>query len=281
MPARSSILRNEARHEAAKAPEGSSRAWPTNPGFCLGSLGLAPDNHWRVVAVPNKKRPGALRELSPQQSTGPNQPRGWLSKQCARKRAEYQQPVETVNRSLLGVPTKRPRRCLIRVEWVRRGLTLRCEDPRAVRLLPQQVRRLPCSASGLKRNCDQHYKSKSQERHQASHHQSGTIPSNEFRHFSPPVVSGKTKEKHKQFPAARRRAVALSGRIDAGPCQAHGLQTHALAEGTTGRAAERSVHLCVVRRLAPQNIEIQFAERRTDVLPMAAPTALRFQISKL
>ena len=107
-----------------------------------------------VLLFPTRKRPGALRELSPQQSTGPNQPRGWLSKQCARKLAEFQQPRETVNRSLLGVQMERPRRCVIR-EPVRRGLTLRSEDPRAVRLLPQQVRRLTCSASELKRNCHQ------------------------------------------------------------------------------------------------------------------------------
>ena len=138
-----------------------------------------------VLLFPTRKRPGALRELSPQQSTGPNQPRGWLSKQCARKLAEFQQPRETVNRSLLGVPMKRPRRCVIR-EPVRRGLTLRSEDPRAVRLLPQQVRRLTCSASELKRNCDQNDASKGQERHQASNDQSGTIAPNEFRHFSPP-----------------------------------------------------------------------------------------------
>jgi hypothetical protein len=85
---------------------------------------------------------------------------------------------------------RRPRRGLIRVEGLRRGLTIRCENPRAFRLLPQQVRRRTCSASELKRNCDQHDKSKDQERPQASHCQSGTIASDQFRHFSPPSSPG-------------------------------------------------------------------------------------------
>ena len=41
--------------------------------------------------------------------------------------------------------SRRPRHFLIRVERARRGLTLRSRDPRAVRLLPQQVRWLTCS----------------------------------------------------------------------------------------------------------------------------------------
>ena len=156
-----------------------------------------------MTAPDRIKRPGALRELSPRQSIGPNQPRGlgWLSQQCARKLTEFRQPLETVNRSLLGVPMRRPRRCLIRVEGLRRGLTIRCEDPRAFRLLPQQVRRRTCSASELKGNCDQRDKSKDQERRQASHRQSGTIASHQFRHFSPP-----------SSPAKRRRSGGSSPR---------------------------------------------------------------------
>ena len=140
-----------------------------------------------VTAADCIKRPGALRELSPQQSTGPNQPRGWLSKQCVRKLAEFQQRGETVNRSLLGVPIGGPG-AVSRVETSRRGLAVRSGDLRAVRLPLQLVRWLTCSASELKGNCDQHDKSKNQECHQASHCQSGTIASDQFRHFSPPIV---------------------------------------------------------------------------------------------
>ena len=98
-----------------------------------------------------------------------------------------------------------PERCLIRVERARRGLTPCCEDPRAVRLLPQQVRQLTCSASELKRNCDQNNGSKRQECHQASNRQSATIAPNEFRHFSRPssqAKRGRSGGSHRR--AARR-----------------------------------------------------------------------------
>ena len=159
-----------------------------------------------------------LRELSPQQSTGPNQPRGWLSKQCVRKLGEFQQRGETVNRSLLGVLKGGPGR-VSRVERTRRGLAVRSGDLRAVRLPLQLVRWLTCSASELKRNCDQHDKSKDQERHQGSHCQSGTIASDQFRHFSPPSSPAKRRRSGGSSPRAAP-ALPKPGGIDTpGPAQ--------------------------------------------------------------
>ena len=71
------------------------------------------------------------------------------------------------------------------------GLTLRSGDPRAVRLLPQQARRLTCSASELKRDCQENDKNKGSQCYQASCQQAGTIASDQFGHFSPPQLHEK------------------------------------------------------------------------------------------
>jgi hypothetical protein len=100
-------------------------AWPVRPAEQANEL--------QTTAVPEtspglRMNPAADRispvpyANSPRSKHRPNQPRGWLSQQCVRRLAQFQQPGETVNRILLEVPMKRPRRCLIRVEPVPKQL---------------------------------------------------------------------------------------------------------------------------------------------------------------
>jgi hypothetical protein len=112
--------------------------------------GAATTRDW-VLLFPISSGPVPYATSPRSKAPGLTSQEDWLSKQCARKLAKFQQPWESVNRSLLGVPMERPRHFLIRVERVRRGLTLRREDPRAFRLLSQQLRRLTCSARAARR----------------------------------------------------------------------------------------------------------------------------------
>ena len=98
-----------------------------------------------------------------------------------------------------------------------------------------------CSASELKRNCDQHNKSKDQERHQASHCQSGTIASDQFRHFSPPSSPAKRRRSGGSSPRAAP-ALPKPGGIDTpGPAQpSFNARTLSRIEEKLARARGRS-----------------------------------------